>query len=106
MIESKYRLARHFQRIKKHRIAVEVLTEITESDPGNADAYNALGISYDFLRDFENAQESYHTALMIDPEADDVYNNLGYSYIMAQQYDAAIDVLQQAIRTVHADVTA
>ena len=96
-LKAKYDLARHFQRIFRHRIAIETLKEILLMDPAHADAHNAMGYSYDCIGDYQMARHHYRSAMVINPEMDHAYNNLGYSYILDGNYPLAIEALKQAI---------
>lgn len=96
-IQAKYDLARHFQRIQHHTIAIEALKEILRIDPGHADAHNALGYSYDCTGDFRTARQHYRIAVALNPDLDYAYNNLGYSFILDGAYSAAIVALEQAV---------
>jgi cell division septation protein DedD len=96
-IESQYRYAIHLQKIGKHRISVEVLKDIARYDPGNPRIYNALGISYDIMADFEKANQAYQTALKLDPGLDYVHNNLGYSQLLQKDYEGAKKSFRLAI---------
>ena len=95
--EAKYRMARYFQNKNKHKIAIEELKEVILIDPFFAKAYNALGVSYDQLREFKNAIHFYKLAIKIDPHLGYVYNNLGFSYLLRGEYDHAIDAFHKAI---------
>ena len=95
--EAKYRLARHLQKRKRHKIALETLKEVILIDPTFVKAYNAMGFSYDYLGDFKKAIQSYKLALKINPNLDYVYNNLGFAYLLYDNYNAAIDAFQKAI---------
>jgi len=92
-----YKLARHFQKQGKHRLAVEELLRVVRTDPGQARAYNALGVSYDRMREFDLAGAAYREALRIDPNLDYVYNNIGYSNLLQGNLDAAADAFQTAV---------
>jgi len=96
-VESDYRLARYFQKRGKHKFAVDELLNIIRKDPSFIKVYNALGVSYDHLGQFDLAVKSYKFALQLNPELDYVYNNLGYSYLLNGDLDAAIDAFQKAI---------
>ena len=96
-IESQYRYAIHLQKIGKHRISVEVLKDIARYDSGNPRIYNALGIAYDTLADFEKANQAYQTALKLDPGLDYVHNNLGYSQLLQADYEGAKKSFRLAI---------
>lgn len=95
--ESKYQMARYFQKQNKHKIAIEELKEVILIDPFFPKAYNALGVSYDQLREFKNAIHSYKIAIKLDPNLDYAYNNLGFSFLLSGDYDRAIDAFRKAI---------
>ena len=96
-IEADYRLALHLQKNKRHKIAIEVLKEVVQADPTYVKAYNAMGVSFDYLGDYNRAIHSYKFALMLNSELDYVYNNLGYSYFLNGNLNLAIDAFQKAI---------
>lgn len=96
-IEAKYKLAKYFQGISKHRLAVSVLQELVDMAPDHAEAYNAMGYSFDHLGDYKAAQRCYKAALIINPDLDHVLNNLGYSFILEKDFESAKETLKQAI---------
>ena len=96
-LEAKYKMALHFQKIKKHKIAVEVLYEVLRKEPMYIKAHNALGVSYDHLGDHSRAIKAYQYALKLDPNFDSAQNNLGYSYLLNGNLDLAIEAFQKAI---------
>jgi len=96
-VESDYRLARYFQKRGKHQFAVDELLNAIRKDPSFIKAYNALGVSYDCLGQFDLAVKSYKFALQLNPELDYVHNNLGYSYLLNGDLDSAIDAFRKAI---------
>ena len=96
-IETQYKTARFLQRRGKNRAAIEVLQEVLSIDPQNVKAYNAVGISYDSLSEYDRAEAAYSAALKIQPDSDYVYNNLGFSYVLQGKYNLAIDAFQRAM---------
>jgi tetratricopeptide (TPR) repeat protein len=74
--ESHYKMALHFQRRKKHKLAIEELKKAVQLNPLFAKAYNAMGVSYDNLRRYSQAIRCYQSALKLDPKLDYVHNNL------------------------------
>ena len=92
-----YRQACYFQRLNKHKLALQVLEELILNDLANVKAYNALGISYDGVGDYPRAIEAYKWALKLNPNLAYVQNNLGYSYFLQGNHDAAIDAFKRAI---------
>jgi tetratricopeptide (TPR) repeat protein len=95
--EAKYRMARYFQKKKKHKLTIEELKEVILIDPAFVKAYNALGVSYDQLGDYKNAVYFYKLALKIDSNLDYVHNNLGLAYLHYGRYDSAIASFEKAI---------
>ena len=75
-IASQYRLVLHLQKRNRHKDAIEVLKEVIHADPTYVKAYNAMGVSYDYLGDYNRAIHSYKLALKINPNLDYVYNRL------------------------------
>ena len=96
--ESHYKMALHFQRNRRHKLAIEELNNALQQDPAMAKAYNAMGVSYDKLRKNSQAIHCYQLALKIDSNLDYVHNNLGYSYLNLGNLDAAIESFQKAIQ--------
>jgi Flp pilus assembly protein TadD len=96
-LQAKYRMARHFQKRKKHKVALIELKEIIQIDPTFVKAYNAIGFSYDCLGDYNKAIRFYKLALKIDPNLDYVNNNLGFAYMLGGDYDGAIEAFRKAV---------
>lgn len=95
--EADYQLALYLQRRNRHKNAIEVLKKVIQADPAYVKAYNALGVSFDYLRDYNQAIHFYKLALAINSNLDYVYNNLGYSYLLYGKYDLAIEAFHKAI---------
>jgi len=95
--EGPYKLARHFQKLNRHEIAVEELLKALKIDPEFYNAYNALGVSYDNLKQHDAALDAYHAALKINPNLDYVYNNIGYSYLLKGDLKAATTAFETAV---------
>ena len=96
--ESHYKMALHFQRNRRHKLAIEELQNALQQDPFMAKAYNAMGVSYDKLRKNSQAIHCYQLALKMNSNLDYVHNNLGYSYLHIGNPDAAIESFQKAIQ--------
>ena len=96
-IESQYDTARFLQRRGKHLPAIEVLREILSIDPLNVKVYNGIGVSYDFLGEFDLAEAAYKEALKIQPDSAYTHNNLGFSYLIQGKYDLSIDAFKRAV---------
>ena len=96
--ESHYKMALHFQRNRRHKLAIEELKNALQQDPSMAKAYSAMGVSYDKLRKNSQAIHCYQLALKMDSSLYYVHNNLGYSYLHIGNLDAAIVSFQKAIQ--------
>jgi len=96
-LDSLFRQACYFQRIKKHKLALRVLEKLILADLSYVKAYNAMGVSYDCLGDHPRAIEAYKRALRLNSDLAYVQNNLGYSYLLQGNLDAAIHSFKKAI---------
>ncbi len=95
--DAAYQLARHFQKQGRHGLAVEELLKVVRAAPDHANAYNALGVSYDQLREFDLAAASYKEALKINPDLAYVHNNIGYSHLLQGNVKLAADAFETAV---------
>ena len=95
---SHYKMALHFQKNRRHKLAIEELKNALQQDPSMAKAYSAMGVSYDKLRKNSQAIHCYQLALKINSDLDYVHNNLGYSYLQIGNPAAAIESFQKAIQ--------
>lgn len=95
--DSHYYLATYYQERGKHREAIIEFEKTLAIDPDNPRVLNAMGVSYDFLKEFEKASRCYEAALQLDPETANVYyNNIGQSLFEQGKYAQAIEAFQQA----------
>jgi Tfp pilus assembly protein PilF len=95
--QASYQYGRYLQNKGKHHWAVQELAKATAADPSHVQAYNAMGISYDILGEYAQAQEAYQAALDIDPDLAWVHNNLGVSALMQGQVHKAISSFSRAV---------
>lgn len=96
-LDSQYRLARHFQKQSRHEIAIEEFLKILKTDPGFYNAYNALGVSYDYLKKHDHAINAYNEALKINPDLSYVHNNIGYSNLLKGDLKVSATAFEKAI---------
>lgn len=96
-VRAKYLLARHFQKLNRHLIAIDELNQVIKLEPFFPEAYNALGVSYDSLGEYAMAEECYKMALQLNPTLAYVVNNLGYSYLMQGKNQDAVKYLEMAV---------
>lgn len=95
--DSIYQRALYFQERKKHKLAVEEFRKILRIDSHHVKAYNGMGVSYDSLGEFANANQSYKSALALNPNLDYALNNLGCSSFLQGDLDSAIEYFKSAI---------
>ncbi len=95
--DSHYYLARYYQERGKHLEAIIEFEKTIAIDPENAKAQNAMGVSYDFLKEFTRASECYLAALKLDPNSAYIYyNNMGQSLLLQGKYIPAIEAFKNA----------
>jgi tetratricopeptide (TPR) repeat protein len=92
-----YQQACFLQKRKKYKLTLKVLKDAILADPTHVKAYNAMGVTYDILKDFPRAIEAYKKALELNPDLAYVHNNLGYSYFLQGDFDSAIEAFKAAI---------
>ena len=95
--DSLYRNAIFLQSRNKHKLALQLLEEAILADLEYVKAYNAMGFSFDYLRDYPRAIKAYQRALKLNPDLAYVHNNLGYSYFLQGDFDSAIVAFEDAI---------
>lgn len=76
--------------------AVETLAGVTEASPSDWRSLSALGIAYDLLENYSQAQASYWAALEVSPKNIAVLNNLALSKALAGELAEGISILEQA----------
>lgn len=76
--------------------AVETLAEATKASPSDWRSLSALGIAYDLLENYSQAQASYWAALEVSPKNIAVLNNLALSKALAGELAEGISILEQA----------
>jgi len=77
--------------------ALITFTQIVENDPTRWEAYSALGIIYDRIKDFKAAHVSYQRALELSPDNISVKNNFALSLSQNGKIDRAIAMLEKII---------
>ncbi len=95
--ESHYNLARYYQERGNHQEAIKEFMKTVAIDPGNVKALNAMGVSYDSLKDYGRASQCYQAALKIEPNSAYVYNNIGQSLLLQGNHLSAIEAFKKAV---------
>lgn len=80
-------------------------TDNVKKSPGDARAYEYLGLAYHDVNDLDNAIIQYKKSLALNPLKADVHNNIGVSYFYRGDVDTAIMHFKHAlsINPSHAD---
>jgi len=95
--DSHYLLARYYQERGNHLEAIIEFEKTLAIEPGNVKALNAMGVSYDNIKQFERASSCYQAALKLDPESANIYyNNIGQSLFLQRKYTQAIEAFKEA----------
>jgi tetratricopeptide (TPR) repeat protein len=77
--------------------AISDLQQCVRINPKNTEAFNRLGIAYDYAGDYDSAMDCYQRAVNIDPDYAQAWVNLGNSYSNKGSYDDAIDCYKKAV---------
>jgi len=84
---------------------ISLWTDNVKKAPGDARAYEYLGLAYHDINDIDNAIIQYKKSLSLNPLDPDVHNNIGVSYFYRGEVDTAIRHFKHAlsINPSHAD---
>ena len=66
-------------------------------DPGYAEGYNGVGVTYAMRRDWKSALDWYQKSIAADPDIGDAYYNLACAYAQTQQPVLAVRYLRLAV---------
>lgn len=95
--DAHFLLARYYQERGNHHEAIIEFEKTLAIDPGNVKALNAMGVSCDFLKQFERALDCYQAALRLDADSANIYyNNIGQSLYLQGKYGQAIEAFKKA----------
>ncbi len=96
--QAAYRFGRYLQSRGQHDLALRELAKAVAADPSFAQAYVAMGMSYDYREEYGRAVACYTTALQHAPELHCAANNLGVSHLLQGNTEEAVRALQAAVR--------
>lgn len=82
--------------------AVETLEEAKSLIPSDWEVYSALGVAYDYMGDWEKAQEIYQIGLGFSSKSPALLNNMALSLAQSGNLGAAVVILEGAIQRVDA----
>lgn len=86
--------------------AIDYLTLAAALEPGNWQAYLALGVAYDQVGDLLKARTAFNQALAINPDNPGILSNLGLNYVADGDPEMAERYLRQAVALPGAPVQA
>jgi tetratricopeptide (TPR) repeat protein len=91
-----YQIGRSYQSRFQYEAAIAAYRKSLEANPGNAEAYNALGVIYASQGKHEQAVIELKAALTLAPAAAHIHNNLGYAYLLQGRNAEAFAALKVA----------
>lgn len=80
-----------------HEEAVKELKTACKMEKNYAEAWNALGMTYDKMKKTEESEAAYLKAIGINPNSAKYLNNLGFSYFSRGDYKKAADTYNRAL---------
>ncbi len=83
---------------KNYSEAIARLYEATKVAPDRPKVWNALGLTYMEVEEFQKAEKAFKNALRADPSYSEAKMNLGILYAKAKDYKKAIEYLSQALK--------
>ena len=79
--------------------AIEVLEKVLETMPNHPDANYWLGIAYQEIGNFEQAEHYLRRTIALSPEREEAYNALGYFFAEhGTNLDEAVSLIQKALK--------
>ncbi|MBN2373579.1 tetratricopeptide repeat protein [bacterium] len=81
----------------KYEEAIPLFEKVLKLNPGDTEAYIALGQIYDVLGDNEKSIKALEKALTLEPDNLRIYIQLGVSYMKAGKYNEGLDVFKKAL---------
>jgi type IV pilus assembly protein PilF len=94
--ETYYQLGVRYMDLNKLEEAKENLERSINEDSNNAKAHNALAFLYERLKQYDEAEDAYETALNINPNDFGTQNNLGRFWCEHEEADKGLALLVKA----------
>ncbi|MGR8942231.1 MAG: type IV pilus biogenesis/stability protein PilW, partial [Gammaproteobacteria bacterium] len=94
--ETYYQLGVRYLDMNKLEEAKENLTRAIDEDSNNAQAHNALAFLHEKLKQYDDAEDQYQTALAIKPDDFGTQNNLGRFWCEHGQSEKGLALLIKA----------
>lgn len=95
--EAYYRMGRYYEGMQRWDDALQAYGKATAADPGNPEAWNALGVAQARAGRLVPAEEQLRRALALAPQRADLRSNLGYVLLLAGRGDESIAELRAAL---------
>lgn len=97
--EIKYDLAMLYERQGRTDEFENLMREVIDLDPDNANAYNALGYTFaDQNRNLDEARELLEQAIELDPENPYIQDSVGWYFYRVKDFQAALEYLERSFR--------
>ena len=85
--------------LERENEAIEILEEVLATTPNNPDANYWLGIAYQEIGNFEQAEHYLRATIALSPEREEAYNALGYFFAeLGTNLDEAVRLIQKALK--------
>ena len=85
--------------LERENEAIEVLEKALETTPDNPDTNYWLGIAYQEIGNFEQAEHYLRRTIALSPEREEAYNALGYFFAEhGTNLDEAVRLIQKALK--------
>ena len=85
--------------LRRENEAIEVLEEVLDTTPNHPDANYWLGIAYQEIGNFEQAEHYLRRTIALSPEREEAYNALGYFFAEhGTNLDEAVKLIQTALK--------
>ncbi|MGZ8929321.1 MAG: type IV pilus biogenesis/stability protein PilW, partial [Methylobacter sp.] len=94
--ETHLQLGVRYMNLNKLDIAKENLLKAVEYDSGNAQAHNSLAVLYEKLKQYDDAEDEYETALSLKPDDVGAQNNYGRFLCERGETDKGLALLTKA----------
>ena len=93
------RLGSLYVALQRENQAIEVLKTALATAPGAPDANYWLGIAYQEIGNFEQAEHYLRRTIALSPEREEAYNALGYFFAdLGTNLDEAVALIQKALK--------
>lgn len=92
------KIAASYQRGERYQEGVDFFKDMVKRFPKSADMHNDLGLFYDKLQKFNNAELEYQKAIELDSKNSIIRLNLGVSYFKQRKYDKVVSVCNDILK--------